>query len=158
MRSLVFSGPWRNESAGKPMDERPYLLRGEVLARARKRRTPKLNRPVRAIWMSPSLLRPHPRRCVEHSGFQIQLLIDSLTRYGCCRNVVVAQDDTILAGHAVVEAAVEMGLAQIPVVRLGLDPESKAALQLLFDDNELAALAERDDNRTDALLAALAER
>jgi hypothetical protein len=102
-------------------------------------------------------LRDHPRNYRLHPEDQISQLKSSLQEHGVYRNVVVARDGTILAGHGVVQAAREIGLTEIRVVRLPLDPESPAALRVLVGDNEIEHLAEQDDRLLTELLKELAE-
>jgi hypothetical protein len=90
-------------------------------------------------------LKPHPRNYRTHPRDQISHLIQSIREHGIYRNVVVARDNTILAGHGVVQAATEMGWTMIPAIKLPVDPESTQALKVLAGDNGLGHLAENDD-------------
>jgi hypothetical protein len=58
---------------------------------------------------------------------------------------VIARDSTILAGHGLVEAARGLGIAQLPVIRLDIDPLDPRALQVLTGDNEIMHLRQIDD-------------
>jgi hypothetical protein len=89
-------------------------------------------------------LRAHPANYREHPTEQREHLLASIREYGIYRNIVVARDGTILAGHGVVEAAREGGLEAVPVVRLDLDADDPRALRLLAGDNEIARLAQTD--------------
>lgn len=102
-------------------------------------------------------IRPHPRNYRSHPDSQIEHLMASIEQYGFFRNIVLANDGTILAGHGVVEAAKRLGHDVVPAVRLDLDPESPAALKLLAADNELARFAENDDRALTELLKQIAE-
>lgn len=99
-----------------------------------------------------SSLKPHPRNYRAHPEDEIAHLMESIRRNGVYRNVVLARDDVILAGHGVVEAARRLDLEQIPVVRLDLDALEPAALKLLVADNEIAHLVENDDRLLSELL------
>lgn len=90
-------------------------------------------------------LRPHPRNYRRHPESQVAHIAESIRRHGFYRNVVVARDGTILAGHGVVEAARRAGLVEVPVYRLDVAPESPVALKVLTGDNELGRLAEADE-------------
>jgi hypothetical protein len=90
-------------------------------------------------------LLPHPRNYRTHPEDQIAHVAARLREFGQYKNVVVARDWTILGGHGVVLAAQSIGMTQLLVVRLGLDPNSPQALKLLAGDNEVARLAENDD-------------
>lgn len=97
-------------------------------------------------------LRPHPQNYRTHPDDQLEHLAASIEQFGFVRNIVIAKDGTILAGHGVAEAARRLGLEQVPAVRLDLDPDSPAALKLLAADNELGRFAEVDDRALTELL------
>lgn len=102
-----------------------------------------------------SSLRPHPSNYRAHPADQLEHIIQSIKTHGFYRNVIVARDGTILAGHGVVQAAQKMGRKRIPVVRLDIDPQSPAAMKVLASDNEIAKLAESDDRALSTLLKGL---
>lgn len=97
-------------------------------------------------------LKPHPRNYRSHPDDQLEHLVQSIREHGMYRNVVIARDGTILAGHGVVMAAAQMGAATIPVIRLNIDPDSPTALKVLTGDNEIEHLAEIDDRLLTELL------
>lgn len=90
-------------------------------------------------------LKPHPKNYREHPEDQIEHLIQSIKEHGLYRNVVIAKDGTILAGHGVVKAVTKMGMDSIPVIRMNVAPNSPAALKVLAGDNEIGRLGEVDD-------------
>jgi len=102
-------------------------------------------------------LRPHPRNYRNHPPDQLAHIKASIAEHGIYRNVVVAREDTILAGHGVVKALAEMGRAEVPVIRLPIDPNSPTALKLLAGDNEIGHLAEVDDRTFTELLLEIKE-
>lgn len=97
-------------------------------------------------------LRDHPRNYRAHPDDQLEHIIESIKEHGFYRNIVVTQDGTILAGHGVVKAARKMGLAEVPVIRLDVDPNSARALKVLTGDNEISHLGEIDDRLLSELL------
>lgn len=97
-------------------------------------------------------LKPHPKNYQTHPDDQLAHIIRSIETHGFYRNVVVARDNTILAGHGVVQAAAKMGKTRVPVVRLDLDPNDPRALKVLTSDNEINNLAEVDDRALTELL------
>jgi len=99
-----------------------------------------------------SKLHPHPRNYHIHPEDQIEHIIESIKEHGFYRNIVVARDGTILAGHGVVEAMQRMGSTEIPVVRLNIDPNNPHALKILTGDNEVSHLNEVDDRLLSELL------
>jgi hypothetical protein len=104
-----------------------------------------------------SSLRPHPRNYQGHPDDELEHIKASITEHGMYRNIVVANDGTILAGHGVSEAARQLGLTTIPVRRMPYGPEDPRALKILVADNEISHLAERDDRALSELLKSLYE-
>jgi len=100
-----------------------------------------------------SELHAHPKNYRKHPEEQLAHIEASIRQHGFYRNVVVARDGTILAGHGVVLAAKKAGLTHVSVVRLDVDPDSPAALKLLTGDNEISRLGEIDDRALTDLLA-----
>lgn len=97
-------------------------------------------------------LKPHPENYREHPPEQIEEIRASIQEYGIYKNIVVANDLTILAGHGVVHAADMEDYTKIPVRRLNVGPDSSAAKRLLVGDNELPRLASDDDDQLATLL------
>jgi hypothetical protein len=117
------------------------------------RRKPKQHTPE---LVAIRLLKPHPRNYTVHPEDQLKHLGESIRANGVYRNVVTAKDNTILAGHGVVEACKLVGLKQVLRVQLPLDPMSHAALKVLAADNEIAHLKEVDDRALSNLLLEVA--
>ena len=90
-------------------------------------------------------LKDHPKNYREHPDDQLAHLQESLREHGFYRNIVVARDSTILAGHGMVKAAKRSGLVSVPVIRLDVDPADPRALKVLIGDNEIEHLAEQND-------------
>lgn len=106
-----------------------------------------------------STLTPHPRNYRDHPDDQLEHLAASITEHGFYRNIVIARDGTILAGHGVVQAATQkLGLTTVPVIRLDVEPDSPAALKVLAGDNEMARLAGIDDRALSEILRDLNEQ
>lgn len=97
-------------------------------------------------------LKPHPRNYQYHPDDQLDQIIASVKQHGFYRNIVVAEDNTILAGHGVVLAATKMGKKRVPVIRLPLHPDDPRALKVLTSDNEINNLAEVDDRMLTEML------
>lgn len=91
-----------------------------------------------------SKLKPHPRNYQRHPPEEIAHLKTSITENGVYRNVVVAKDYTLLAGHGVIQAMTELGRTDAPVHRLDLEPDDPRAIKVLVADNEIAHLSEPD--------------
>jgi ParB-like chromosome segregation protein Spo0J len=99
-----------------------------------------------------TLLKPHKRNYQEHPDDQLEHIIKSIETHGFYRNIVVARDNTILAGHGVVKAALKMGKKRIPVIRLDIDPDEPRALKVITSDNEINNLAVVDDRALTEML------
>jgi hypothetical protein len=97
-------------------------------------------------------LKDHPKNYREHPDDQLEHLQESLREHGFYRNIVVARDGTILAGHGMVKAAKKSGLTSVPVIRLDVDPADPKALKVLIGDNEIEHLAEQNDRLLTELL------
>lgn len=104
-----------------------------------------------------SKLTPHPRNYREHPPEQIAHIAQSIKDNGFYRNVVVAKDYTILAGHGSVMAAKDVGLDKVPVAHLDIDPFSTAALKILAGDNEVQRLGIVDDKLLAEILQGIVE-
>ncbi len=102
-------------------------------------------------------LKSHPRNYRAHPDDEIEHLMESIRSNGVYRNVVIAQDGTILAGHGVVTAARRLGLETLPVYRTSYGPDDLRAIKLLVSDNEISHLAMSDDRALTELLRELKE-
>ena len=102
-------------------------------------------------------LKPHPRNYQQHPEDELAHIMESIKTHGFYRNVVIARDGTILAGHGVTEAARKLGYTSIPAIRVDYAPDDPRALKLLAGDNEIRHLAEVDDRALTELLRELAE-
>jgi len=108
---------------------------------------------VREVKMVPiGKLKPHPKNYRDHPDDQLDHITKSIEDHGLYRNIVVANDMTILAGHGVVKAATKKGIKEVPVVQLDIGPNDPAALRLLAGDNEIGKLALVDDRALTEML------
>jgi hypothetical protein len=108
--------------------------------------------------MAVSDLKPHPKNYKVHPEDQLEHLKQSITDNGIYRNVIVAKDNTILAGHGVVKAAQSLGLTSVPVLKLQLESDSIEAVKLLTADNEVSHLGEVDDRALSNILKEIMEK
>jgi hypothetical protein len=90
-------------------------------------------------------LREHPRNYVEHPQDELEHIKASIVEHGIYKNIVIARDSTILAGHGLVKAARQLGMLQLPVLRLDVDSDDPRALKVLTGDNEIMHLRQIDD-------------
>src|SRR6185436_11177589 len=59
---------------------------------------------------------PDPRNARKHNQRNIGMIADSLQKLGAARSIVIDEDNVILAGNGVIEAAGEVGLEKVIVV------------------------------------------
>ncbi len=82
-------------------------------------------------------LRPYDRNARLHSQKQIAQIASSIRRFGFNNPVLIADDDSIIAGHGRVAAARQLGMTTVPTVRLShLSPAERKAY--ILADNKLA--------------------
>lgn len=82
-------------------------------------------------------LRPYKGNARTHSRKQIKQIAASVEQFGFTNPVLISDDDEIIAGHGRVLAARELGLREVPTLRLShLNPEQRRAYVLA--DNKLA--------------------
>jgi hypothetical protein len=100
-------------------------------------------------------LSPHPKNYREHPEDQLAHLRQSLREFGVIKNIVVSQDNYILAGHGLALAARQLKWEKLPVRRLPLTHLEPLALKLVVADNETSRLGVRDDRALSELLQEL---
>src|SRR5579875_3236940 len=71
------------------------------------------------VYVAPEALKPFPRNARVHPAKQIDQIVASIRQYGFTAPVLLGTDDTILAGHGRVLAALKLKIAEIPCVRIG---------------------------------------
>lgn len=82
-------------------------------------------------------LRPYAGNARRHSKKQVRQIADSIQRFGFTNPVLIGDDGEIIAGHGRVMAARQLGLDQVPTVRLShLSAAERRAYVLA--DNKLA--------------------
>jgi DNA modification methylase len=89
-------------------------------------------------------LRPDPRNARMHNPRQLRHLTHSIQAFGFNVPILIDADDRVLAGHARLQAAKELGLKLVPTIRLEhLTPQQARAFQIA--DNRLTELATWND-------------
>jgi ParB-like chromosome segregation protein Spo0J len=90
------------------------------------------------IEMAPiASLRPYTNNARRHSRKQVRQIAESMRRFGFTNPVLVSDEGEIIAGHGRVMAAKELGLREVPTVRLShLSATGRRAYVLA--DNKLA--------------------
>jgi DNA modification methylase len=82
-------------------------------------------------------LAPYANNARTHSKKQVRQIADSIRRFGFCNPVLIADDNTIIAGHGRVEAAKLIGMTEVPVCRLSHLSKDEVRAYILAD-NKLA--------------------
>jgi ParB-like chromosome segregation protein Spo0J len=99
---------------------------------------------------------PNPRNNRVHPPEQIEMLKASIERFGQPQAVLARKHNRMLiAGHAIHQAMLELGLPEIEVAFWDIDQPS--ADEFLLADNRLAELSHFDRDRTRALLESVPE-
>jgi len=89
------------------------------------------------IMMPVNVLRPYAGNARRHSRKQIRQIADSIRRFGFTNPVLISDEHEIIAGHGRVMAAKEIGVAEVPTLRLAhLSAEERRAY--VIADNKLA--------------------
>ena len=83
----------------------------------------------------------NPRR---HSPTQVDLIVESIREYGWTVPILLDADDVVIAGHGRLAAAHQMGMEQVPTIRLEHLSEEQAKAYRIAD-NRLTELGEWDD-------------
>lgn len=92
---------------------------------------------LQVIYRDPKTLKPRATNPRTHSKKQIERIKKSIEQFGFVRPVLVDGDDGIIAGHGSTLAAIELGIADIPTVRVDhLTPAQVRAY--VIADNKLA--------------------
>ncbi|WP_223425422.1 site-specific DNA-methyltransferase [Tateyamaria pelophila] len=94
------------------------------------------------MWQVADLV-PYAKNARQHPPDQIDQIAASMERFGFTIPMLVAEDGTIIAGHGRLMAALQLGLAEVPVmVARGWSEEDRRLYTLA--DNRLAEIAEWD--------------
>lgn len=80
---------------------------------------------------------PYANNARTHSKKQINQIAESIKRFGFCNPVLIAEDDTIIAGHGRVQAAKLLGMSEVPVRKLSHLSRDEVRAYILAD-NKLA--------------------
>lgn len=82
---------------------------------------------------------PYARNAKKHDEAQVSLIAGSIRQFGFNNPILIAEDNGIVAGHGRVLAAMKLGMAEVPCIRLShLDENQRRAY--ILADNRLAEL------------------
>lgn len=100
---------------------------------------------LQIIYKDPKALKPRARNPRLHSRKQIEQLKRSIVEFRFLRPVLIDGSDTIIAGHGSTQAAIELGIEDVPTTRVDhLTPAQIRAY--VIADNKLAENAGWDRN------------
>lgn len=89
------------------------------------------------------LLQPYAKNARKHNSRQISQLANGIKEFGFLVPILIDDANTVLAGHARLQAAKKLGLANVPCIRVAhLSEAQKKAF--IIADNRLAELASWD--------------
>lgn len=94
-------------------------------------------RKMKVEYLSTAVLVPYANNARSHSKAQIDQLASAITTYGFNNPILVDEDNNIIAGHGRVLAAEQIGMEQVPCIRLThLNADQRRAYMLA--DNRIA--------------------
>lgn len=85
--------------------------------------------------MKISLIKPYEKNAKKHPARQVAQIANSIKEFGFNQPVVIDKDNVIIIGHGRFLAAQELGMKDIPVLKVDLDKKKAAAYRLA--DNKL---------------------
>lgn len=80
---------------------------------------------------------PYKRNARTHSEVQVGQIAASITEFGFTNPILIDEDNGLIAGHGRLLAAIKLGMAELPAVRLGGLSEAQRRA-LVIADNKLA--------------------
>jgi DNA methylase/ParB/Sulfiredoxin domain len=96
-------------------------------------------------YLATEELTPYARNSRTHTGEQIRQVANSIRKFGWMNPVIIDEHGMIIAGHARVLAAKQIGLKIIPVIRVNHLTEDEKRAYILAD-NKIAANAGWDES------------
>lgn len=100
----------------------------------------------------PRSLKPRPENPNQHSAHQISLFASILQEQGWRRTITVSKrSGFVVRGHGALEAALLLGLTQVPVDEQDYESEASELADLVAD-NRLAELSEMDAGGLKAIM------
>lgn len=89
------------------------------------------NRPMAIEYVATALLKPDPKPQRKHGQRQLANLTGAVYRFDIVRPLLITDDNVVLDGNAVLEAAKRLGHETIPAIRVsGFTPNELRALQM----------------------------
>ena len=95
-----------------------------------------MSKKLEIIWKSPESLTPYVKNTKVHSVEQIDKIAGQISAFGFDQPIVVDASGVIIKGHGRREAAIRLGLQEVPVVVSSLDEYQAMAARI--GDNKVA--------------------
>lgn len=95
-------------------------------------------------YIDPRLLIAYENNSRVHSADQIDRIKRSIEEFGFINPVIIDENNTIVAGHARVESAVDLGLSEVPTISVEHLTEAQIKAYVIAD-NRLAELSSWDN-------------
>ena len=110
---------------------------------------------LKVVYVPVGGLAPMPSNPRKNDA-AIPKVMESIKRFGWTNPILARREDkVVVAGHTRLEAGKRLGLTEVPVIWLDLDPVSSRLYNLA--DNKLNEVAEWDDEALSSILAQLRE-
>lgn len=89
---------------------------------------------LKVEYLTPAELKPYENNAKLHPNEQVAQIRESIERFGFLDPVAIWRDGTVIEGHGRLLAALQMGLQEIPVIRLdGLTDAQRRAYALVHN-------------------------
>ena len=107
-------------------------------------------------YVNPANLKANPKSPRKHSPQQIRKIAKSIEAFGMVVPVLVDAENIIYAGHACIEAAIKLGLPEVPIIRADHLTANELNL-LMIALNKLPELSSWDENKLGELFIELSK-
>lgn len=98
---------------------------------------------------------PYAANAKMHPPAQVTKIVASITQFGFVNPILVDHGGVVVAGHGRLQAAMEMGLKRVPVIKLGHLSDDQAKALRIADNSIAEAGTSWDPDMLEAELAAL---
>lgn len=85
--------------------------------------------------MDITVIKPYGKNAKKHPKKQIEQVAASIKEFGFNQPIVVDKENVVIVGHGRLEAAIELGMTDVPVIQVDLTTEQAKAYRLA--DNKL---------------------
>ena len=73
---------------------------------------------IKVHFLNISELKPYPNNPKEHPEKQIQQIKNSIQKFDFINPIIVDEHNEVIAGHGRLEAAKQLGLKMVPLIRV----------------------------------------